>query len=85
MEQYVAGHATHDVVGTHDAAVEDDAVVVVADEVDQVEQYENLGKRVYEQGTQCAFVENPIECHEKDVHEAKVAHDDNPFQQLVEL
>lgn len=85
MQQYVAGRTTDNVVRTNDAAVEDDSTVVVAEKVDQIEQNKNLGERMDEYRPQRTFVEDPIEKHEKKIHDAEISQNDGALQQLIEL
>lgn len=72
-------------VRTNDAAVEDDSTVVVAEKVDQIEQNKNLGERMDEYRPQRTFVEDPIEKHEKKIHDAEISQNDGALQQLIEL
>ena len=47
MQDDVADGPAYDVVGAHNAVVEDDAMGIVADQIDQIEQHQNLGNGVY--------------------------------------
>ena len=83
MQDDVADGPAYDVVGAHNAVVEDDAMGIVADQIDQIEQHQNLGKRVNENGTQCRFIENMAKQEEQEVEDAKVTQNDSSFQKLV--
>ena len=80
VDQHVAGRTAHDVVGAHDAVVQDDSVGIIADEVDQIEQNENLGDGVYKDCPQRPFIEQVVEKHKQEIHDTKISKNNGTLQ-----
>ena len=85
VEHDVARGLADDVVGAHDAPIEDDPVGIVADEVNQIEHDQNLGNRVHESPSQCGFTEDVVEEQEQEVHDDQISQNDDALQKLIEL
>ena len=80
MDQHVAGRTAHDVVGAHDAVVQDDSVGIITDEVDQIEQNENLGDGVYKDCPQRPFIEQAVEKHKQEIHDTEISKNNDILQ-----
>ena len=85
VERDVARGLADDVVGAHDALVEDDAVGIVAHKINQVEQNQNLGNGMHECPSQCGFTEDMVEEQEQEAHDDQISQNNDALQQFIEL